>query len=84
VIARAAADGLMARSSRGRAEGEDKPEAGATAEEPLPEWEQNLLTNGTGSDGASLTATGAASEGPNPAAEPAPATTSNGTQQTAS
>ncbi len=52
-------------------------------DEPLAEWEQNLLANGAGSDGASLTATGAASEAPNPAAEPAPATTSNGTQQTA-
>ena len=42
-----------------------------------------LLTNGAGSDGASLTASGPASESPNPASEPAPATTSNGTQQTA-
>jgi small subunit ribosomal protein S2 len=88
VIARAAADGLMARSSRGRGEGEDKPADGA-ANEPLAEWEQELLTSGTGSDGASLTAAG---EAPAPAAAPAapaaaeaaPATTSNGTQQTAS
>src|SRR4051794_35373771 len=83
VIARAAADGLMARS-RGRGEGEDKPAEGTTPAEPLPEWEQELLTSGAGSDGASLTAAGAGGEGPNPAAEAAPATTSNGTQQTAS
>jgi small subunit ribosomal protein S2 len=83
VIARAAAEGLMARSARARGEGEDK-QADAGSAEPLAEWEQELLTSGTGSDGASLTATGAAGEGPNPAAEPAPATTSNGTQQTAS
>jgi small subunit ribosomal protein S2 len=83
VIARAAADGLMARAARSRGDGEDKPEAGVATDEPLAEWEQNLLTNGAGSDGASLTASGPASESPNPASEPAPATTSNGTQQTA-
>jgi small subunit ribosomal protein S2 len=84
VIARAAADGLMARSSRGRGEGEDKPAEGA-ASEPLAEWEQELLTSGTGSDGASLTAAGEApAPAAAPAAEAAPATTSNGTQQTAS
>ena len=79
VIAQAAADGLMARSSRGgrSADGEDKPEVGAGAE-PLAEWEQELLTSGTGSDGASLTG----AEAPNAAVAPAPASTSNGTQQT--
>src|SRR5947208_14659939 len=55
VIARAAADGLMARSQRARGEGEDKPEAaGVASDEPLAEWEQNLLAEGAGSDGASL------------------------------
>jgi small subunit ribosomal protein S2 len=82
VIAAAAADGLMARSARRGEGGEDKPETAGAAPEPLPEWEQELLTNSTGSDGASLTAAGG--EAPNPAAEAAPATTSNGTQQTAS
>jgi small subunit ribosomal protein S2 len=82
VIARAAADGLVARS-RGRGEGDDKPAEGTPAE-PLPEWEQELLTSGAGSDGASLTAAAAGGEGPNPAAEAEPVTTSNGTQQTAS
>src|SRR5581483_951251 len=38
VIARAAADGLMARSSRSRgADGDDKPDAGPATDEPLPE-----------------------------------------------
>ncbi len=85
VIARAAADGLMQRSQRARgADGEDKPEAGVATDEPLAEWEQNLLAEGAGSDGASLTAAGqGGAESPNPAAEAAPASTSNGTQQTA-
>ena len=84
VIARAAADGLMARSARSRGgDAEEKPEAGVGTDEPLAEWEQNLLSEGAGSDGASLTAAGQAAESPNPAAEAAPATTSNGTQQTA-
>jgi small subunit ribosomal protein S2 len=77
VVAQAAADGLMQRSQRAR--GGDGGEEKA-AEEPLAEWEQELLTSGAGSDGASLTATAAPVEAPSPAAEPAPATTSNGTQ----
>ncbi|EHR49655.1 ribosomal protein S2 [Saccharomonospora marina XMU15] len=46
VVAEAAAAGLMARSGRNGAapEGEDKPQAtGVAADEPLPEWEQELL-----------------------------------------
>ncbi|HEY2097557.1 MAG TPA: 30S ribosomal protein S2 [Pseudonocardia sp.] len=87
VIARAAADGLMARSARGRGtDGDDKPEAGPATDEPLAEWEKELLTGG--SDGAELAAPVAA---PVAAAEPAetvsagvaPASTSNGTPQTA-
>jgi small subunit ribosomal protein S2 len=74
VIARAAADGLMARSQRARGEGAD---SGAGADEPLAEWEQELLTSGTGSDGASLP-----DPGVDAAAAPAGAS-SNGTQQTA-
>jgi len=78
VIARAAADGLMARSQRARGEG---AEAGTGTDEPLAEWEQELLTSGTGSDGASLPDTGA--EAADPAAPAAPAAaSSNGTQQT--
>ena len=60
VIARAAADGLMARSQRARGEG---AEAGAGTDEPLAEWEQELLTSGTGSDGASLPDPGAGGPG---------------------
>ena len=57
VVAQAAADGLMARSARsgGGASGEERPDAGVGSDEPLAEWEQELLTSGTGSDGASLT-----------------------------
>jgi small subunit ribosomal protein S2 len=79
VIARAAADGLMARSQRARGEG---AEAGTGTDEPLAEWEQELLTSG-GSDGASLPADAAATEAPSAAATPAPAASANGTQQTA-
>ncbi|NIJ13576.1 small subunit ribosomal protein S2 [Saccharomonospora amisosensis] len=46
VVAEAAAAGLMARSGRNGAapEGEDKPQApGVATDEPLPEWEQELL-----------------------------------------
>ncbi len=79
VIARAAADGLMARSQRARGEG---AEAGTGTDEPLAEWEQELLTSGTGSDGASLP--DPAAEATAPVAPVAPAAaSSNGTQQTA-
>jgi small subunit ribosomal protein S2 len=45
VVADAAADGLMARSGRaaGVAEGDQKPEPGVATDEPLAEWEQELL-----------------------------------------
>jgi small subunit ribosomal protein S2 len=48
VVAEAAAAGLIARSGRNgsAAEGEDKPQPGA-AEEPLPEWERDLLVSAT-------------------------------------
>jgi len=78
VIARAAADGLMARSQRARGEGAD---TGTGADEPLPEWEQDLLTSGAGSDGASLP--DAAVEVSPSAATPTPAASTNGMQQTA-
>jgi small subunit ribosomal protein S2 len=51
VVADAVADGLIARA--GAAPGEEKPPAGATgelgAEEPLAEWERELLEGGQGS-----------------------------------
>jgi len=90
VIARAAADGLMARSARGR--GDDKPDAGPATDEPLAEWEQELLSGGSdgaalaGSDGAALAAAEPTPEVVSAGAVPAgaaPASTSNGTPQTA-
>jgi small subunit ribosomal protein S2 len=47
VIAEAAAAGLMARAGQRTApEGEDKPEPGVASDEPLAEWEQELLAGG--------------------------------------
>ena len=43
VVAEAAAAGLIARSGRGEAEGEEKPEPGVATDEPLTEWELGLL-----------------------------------------
>jgi small subunit ribosomal protein S2 len=46
IIASAVAEGLIARSGRARG-GEDKPEPGAlAADEPLAEWERELLESG--------------------------------------
>ncbi|GAA3355621.1 MULTISPECIES: 30S ribosomal protein S2 [Saccharopolyspora] len=52
VVADGVAAGLMARSGRGNgvAEGEEKPQP--AGEEPLPEWEQQLLTTGSGEGAA--------------------------------
>ncbi|MEU6697367.1 30S ribosomal protein S2 [Pseudonocardia sp. NPDC046786] len=78
VIAKAAADGLVARGAR-RGEGE------AATEQPLAEWEQDVLA-GTevATDGAAIAAAGsdgaAASGGDGASAATAPATSSNGTQ----
>ena len=60
VVAEAAAAGLMQRSGarRDAAEGQDKPEV--AADEPLAEWEQELLT----------TNTAPATEAPAPAEQP--------------
>ena len=90
VIARAAADGLMARSERngGAKSGEtgaDGQRAETGADEPLTEWERELLPVGAGSDGASLTDAAAPTEAPAAATTTttaAPATTTNGTPQT--
>ncbi len=57
VIADAVAEGLRARA--GASADDDKPEAGVGAGEPLPEWEQQLLTGST-------------DEAPRPARTPAP------------
>ena len=52
VVADAAADGLMSRAGRSSsaAEGEDKPEPGVGTDEPLTEWEQELLVRNAASD----------------------------------
>jgi small subunit ribosomal protein S2 len=67
VVADAVADGLIARA--GAADGEDKPSATATtgelgAEEPLPEWERELLEHsaGAGVAGSADTETTAGTE----------------------
>ncbi|RCW39835.1 small subunit ribosomal protein S2 [Halopolyspora algeriensis] len=59
VLADGVAEGLMARSSRGNgdAASEEKPETGAAGEEPLAEWEKELLA-GSDSDAASGAAQG--------------------------
>jgi small subunit ribosomal protein S2 len=80
VIADAVAEGLMARAGASAA-GDEKPEPGQLGgDEPLPEWEQELLTGGAaaaaGVDTAAVEGAGAA-EAPAteavPAAEAAPA-----------
>ncbi|HEU5470341.1 MAG TPA: 30S ribosomal protein S2 [Actinophytocola sp.] len=59
VIAEAAAAGLIARAGarNGVPEGEDKPQP-VGSDEPLPEWEKELLTgaNATGGDGGQVAA----------------------------
>ncbi|GAB2666748.1 30S ribosomal protein S2 [Saccharopolyspora gloriosae] len=52
VVADGVAAGLMSRSGRGNGavEGEEKPQP--TGEEPLPEWEQQLLATGSGEGAA--------------------------------
>src|SRR5438874_1695300 len=66
VVAEAAAAGLMARAGHSNApEGQDKPEPGVASDEPLAEWEQNLLVNG---EAVAQSAEPAAQE---PAQEPA-------------
>lgn len=58
VLADGVADGLMARSGRtnGAAEGEEKQQAEVAGEEPLAEWEKELLTGSGESDTAAATA----------------------------
>ncbi|GAB3456058.1 30S ribosomal protein S2 [Actinophytocola sediminis] len=72
VVAEAAAAGLIARAGvrNGVPDGEDKP---AVAEEPLPEWEQELLVGQTAPAAAPTAAAEAApaAEVAVPAAEPA-------------
>jgi small subunit ribosomal protein S2 len=47
VVADATADGLMSRAGRSAgADGTDKPESGVGVDEPLAEWEQELMVAG--------------------------------------
>jgi small subunit ribosomal protein S2 len=47
VVADATADGLMSRAGRSTGtDGTDKPESGVGADEPLAEWEQELMVSG--------------------------------------
>ncbi|TVT44279.1 30S ribosomal protein S2 [Amycolatopsis cynarae] len=52
VVAEAAAAGLLARSGRNGSapEGQDKPEPGVASDEPLAEWEKELLAGGEGGE----------------------------------
>ena len=61
VVADAVADGLMSRA--GASEADEKPaDDKFTSEEPLAEWERDLLQNGTRADGAEQAAEAAAPE----------------------
>ncbi|NKQ56840.1 30S ribosomal protein S2 [Amycolatopsis sp. K13G38] len=57
VVAEAAAAGLLARSGRNGSapEGKDKPEAGVASDEPLAEWEKELLAGSEGGQPAEQT-----------------------------
>ncbi|HJP76531.1 MAG TPA: 30S ribosomal protein S2, partial [Pseudonocardiaceae bacterium] len=71
VVAEAAAAGLMSRAGRRDApEGEDKPEPGIAADEPLAEWELEQLTSGDAAPAA-------------PAAEPAAVAAEAGSEPSA-
>ncbi|TNC22532.1 30S ribosomal protein S2 [Amycolatopsis alkalitolerans] len=52
VVAEAAAAGLLARSGRNGSapEGQDKPEPGVASDEPLAEWEKELLAGSEGGE----------------------------------
>jgi small subunit ribosomal protein S2 len=77
VVAEAAAAGLMARAGArngNAADGADKPEPGVATEEPLAEWEKELLTKGAegvaaDAEKADATVTEAAAETTAPATD---------------
>ena len=71
VIADAVAEGLMARA-RGSVEGEDKPSVDGelATDEPLAEWEQELLRGAPGTPAAGETVEGAGTETQPPAEQP--------------
>jgi small subunit ribosomal protein S2 len=76
VVAEAAAAGLMQRSSRNGASADTKPEPGVAADEPLAEWEKELLA---GSETAAADATEAAAAVEAPAEAPAEVATEQAT-----
>jgi small subunit ribosomal protein S2 len=71
VVAEAAAAGLIARAGvrNGVPDGEDKPAPGVASDEPLPEWEQELLV-GQNAPAAPAAAAPAAGEAATPADQP--------------
>ncbi|MCZ7439195.1 30S ribosomal protein S2 [Micromonospora sp. WMMC241] len=74
VVAAAVADGLIARSGRNRG-GDEKPEAGQVgADEPLAEWERELLEEPKKADEQPAAAEQPAAEQPAAAEEPKKAT----------
>ncbi|MCW2529982.1 MAG: ribosomal protein, partial [Pseudonocardiales bacterium] len=75
VIADAVAEGLMARAAASANAGRDdaKPDRGQlAADEPLPDWERELLTTGSG-EASGTTATASADIAPTGSADVAPA-----------
>jgi len=72
VVAEAAAAGLMSRagSRRDAPEGEDKPDPGIAADEPLAEWELEQLTSGDAAPAAAAEPAPVAAEPAAPAVEP--------------
>jgi small subunit ribosomal protein S2 len=75
VVADAVADGLIARSGARTGEGEDAGDSGIGAEEPLPEWERELLQGeADAAEGAAAQATADGAAVQAPAAEATEAT----------
>src|SRR6185369_7317896 len=71
VIADAVAEGLIARA--GAAQGEEKPEPGALgADEPLADWERELLQGDAAAATGTAPAAGAAPTAETPSAEAGP------------
>jgi small subunit ribosomal protein S2 len=66
VVAEAAAAGLIARAGvrNGVPDGEDKPTPGLASDEPLPEWEQELLVGQNAPSSAEAPATGRPADAP--------------------
>ena len=74
VVADAVADGLMARGGEGDSEDKPSPTGELGAEEPLAEWERELLERKGADDGARATAPRAGAAPAKPAAAEAAAT----------